>query len=446
MHRQRVPSAAVAVRSLSVMALLLLGVVLSGCTTTREGPPLDRSIEHRWSRDIEVMYDTLPRKHKNLFFNIPEAEYRSRLVELNERAEDLTAPEFEIELRRILADVGDAHTKISFSRQMLFPLSFQSFEEGIFVIAAIPGYEQYIGSRLVQVADTSVDEYRHLAREITPHDNPSQLAMWTPVYLALPSVLSGLGVVDSQAEITYTLSRPNESETEDVTLPAVERESVSRLISIRDWVRDRGVSLPVSRRNTDAIYRHEYLAEHEAVYVQYNSCREDKAYPMDTFVDDVFAVVQEQAPEVMIVDLRRNSGGDSRVLHPFIDAAVEWTGGVGQGGAEDGGGAERKLYVLIGRNTFSSAVLNAIALKQEAGAVFVGEPSGGRPNHYGEIKSLELPDLGRRITYSTKYFDVYEGGDPPALMPDIEVPFSYEAYVEGRDQALEAALGAGPES
>lgn len=104
-----------------------------------------------------------------------------------------------------MADVADAHTSVSFAGKTLFPLSLQSFEEGIFVIAAIPGYEEFIGSRLLEVRDTSVDEYGDMAGEITPHDDPSQLAMWTPVHLALPSVLAGLGVVDAQAHITSTL-------------------------------------------------------------------------------------------------------------------------------------------------------------------------------------------------------------------------------------------------
>lgn len=439
MHTKRATRAAVAARLIPAIVVLILGFALLGCTTTNPGPSLDRNVDHMWSRDIEVMFDTLPGKHKNLFFQLPEAEYRKRLVELNERAADLSAPEFEIALRRILAEVGDAHTNVSFAHDSLFPLHFQAFAEGIFVVAATPGYKEYIGARLEQVENTTVEEYLAKAREITPHDNASQLKRWTPVYLTIPTVLAGLDITESQSKVTYTLVDQERSVAQRVSLPAVRRESVSQLISIRDRVEDRGVSQPVSRQNTEAIYRHEYLAEHETVYVQYNSCMEDDSYPMQHFVDDVFATVEGEEANVMIVDLRRNSGGDSRVLQPFIDAVVEWVGA-----AESDTGAERELYVLLGRNTFSSAVLNAIALRQEAGAVFVGEPSGGRPNHYGEIKSIELPDLGRRLTYSTKYFNLYEAADPQTLMPDIEVPNSYRAYLEGRDLILEAALESDP--
>ena len=254
--------------------------------------------------------------------------------------------------------------------------------------------------------------------------------------LTLPTVLAGLGVIDSEAEVTYTVERPDGS-IQDVAIPSIERETVSGLVTIRDRLGEQGVTVPVSRRDTEKLYRYEFLAEHDALYVQYNSCREDDSYPMDRFVDDVFGTIRERDASGLIVDLRRNGGGDSRVLHPFIDEVVAWSGG--ESGERDGG---RTVCVIIGRYTFSSAVLNAIDLKQRADAVFVGEPSGGRPNHYGEVKSLQLPDLGRRVTYSTKYFTHYKAGDPPALMPDIDAPDSFEAYVRGRDPALETALEA----
>jgi C-terminal processing protease CtpA/Prc len=290
-----------------------------------------------------------------------------------------------------------------------------------------------------------VEEFRELAAEITPHDNDSQLEMMTPHYLAMPGVLAGLGVSDSTEEVTFTL-RLEDGSSETIAVPAMERDSVSRLVSIRDRLRADGVDLPVSRRTNGKLYRFEYLAGRGVVYVQYNSCREDESYPMGRFVADVFDTVGRRDAETLIVDLRRNSGGSSPVFGPFIDEAAAWIGGADAPGAAENPSAEtpdaRELYVLIGRDTFSSAVLNAIDLRQEAGAVFVGEPSGGRPNHYGEIKSLELPDLGRRLTYSTKYFTHYEEGDPAALMPDIEAPVSFEAYVDGRDPALEAVLEA----
>jgi C-terminal processing protease CtpA/Prc len=104
-------------------------------------------------------------------------------------------------------------------------------------------------------------------------------------------------------------------------------------------------------------------------------------------------------------------------------------------------GREHGLFVLIGRRTFSSAVLNAIDLKQKAGAVLVGEPAGGEPNHYGEARSFELPYSGLSVQYSTKYFDTYRDGGE-TLVPDIAAPPRFEELAAGRDPAIEAVMRA----
>jgi C-terminal processing protease CtpA/Prc len=51
-----------------------------------------------------------------------------------------------------------------------------------------------------------------------------------------------------------------------------------------------------------------------------------------------------------------------------------------------------KLFVIINRGTFSSALLNAITLNQEYNSILLGEATGGKPNHYGEISSFILPN------------------------------------------------------
>ena len=97
------------------------------------------------------------------------------------------------------------------------------------------------------------------------------------------------------------------------------------------------------------------------------------------------------------------------------------------------------FFVIVGRRTFSSAVLNAITLKGSSEALFFGEPTGGKPNSYGEIQTISLPRSGLAATCSTKLFEVVEG-DPPAFNPDITVQISSADYLAGRDAVLEEIL------
>ncbi len=62
------------------------------------------------------------------------------------------------------------------------------------------------------------------------------------------------------------------------------------------------------------------------------------------------------------------------------------------------------MYVLIGRETFSSATLNALDFKEMTDAVFVGEDTKEKPNHYGEIRGPTLPNTRLKVGYSTEYF------------------------------------------
>lgn len=101
-------------------------------------------------------------------------------------------------------------------------------------------------------------------------------------------------------------------------------------------------------------------------------------------------------------------------------------------------GKEGRLFVIIGRQTFSSGILNAVALKK-AGAILIGEATGGKPNHYGEVKSFTLPNSNLDVTYSTKYFKMLSE-DTPSLMPDIPAPLTMADYLKGINTPIDTAI------
>src|SRR5262249_25597824 len=98
------------------------------------------------------------------------------------------------------------------------------------------------------------------------------------------------------------------------------------------------------------------------------------------------------------------------------------------------------IVVLIGRYTFSSAYLHAARLKEKLGATLVGEPTGQKPNAYGEVRTFALPHSQILVRYSTKYWRT-TAGDPPSLEPDVLVRAAAAHYFGLRDPVLEAALG-----
>ena len=198
-----------------------------------------------------------------------------------------------------------------------------------------------------------------------------------------------------------------------------------------DWYVNIGETTgwPLYRRNRNTLYWYEHLKDSGTLYFKYNSCQNMPDRPFPEFSGELLARLKTEPIERLVIDLRNNGGGNSMILMPFVAelAKIEKINRTGQ------------LFVILGRQTFSSAILNAIALREQTRAQFFGEPTGGKPNHYGEVKSIQLPHTKIAVSYSTKFFR-HSKEDTPSLLPDHTVEMSIEDYVAGRDPVLEAIL------
>ncbi|HEY0656049.1 MAG TPA: S41 family peptidase [Chryseosolibacter sp.] len=82
-----------------------------------------------------------------------------------------------------------------------------------------------------------------------------------------------------------------------------------------------------------------------------------------------------------------------------------------------------KVYVLIANRTFSSAMMMANAVKDYSLATVVGEPSGDAPNHLGEIVAVRLPNSGISCWLPSALFIRANGDqeDNNPVVPDIVI-------------------------
>ena len=77
--------------------------------------------------------------------------------------------------------------------------------------------------------------------------------------------------------------------------------------------------------------------------------------------------------------------------------------------------------------------------KRMTEAIFVGEETGGKPNHFGEIKSFRLPYSGLKLKYSTKYFKRTDE-DINTITPDFIIETSFDEYIRGIDPVFDWVL------
>src|SRR5262249_61709986 len=100
-----------------------------------------------------------------------------------------------------------------------------------------------------------------------------------------------------------------------------------------------------------------------------------------------------------------------------------------------------KLFVIIGRNTFSAAQCGVTHIERNTNAIFVGEPTGSSPNHVGESNVLNLPYSKMRASISDLYWQNSVAMDYRTwIAPQIYTPPTFAAFRADRDPALEAIL------
>ena len=78
--------------------------------------------------------------------------------------------------------------------------------------------------------------------------------------------------------------------------------------------------------------------------------------------------------------------------------------------------------------------------------LFVGEPTGGHPNHDTDTGRLVLPNSGLRISYSPFFWDYSFPGDKRVwIAPHLAVDLSSDDYVNGPDPVFDAVVRYAPE-
>jgi len=368
----------------------------------------------------------LPARHKNLFFKIKPEEFRATVASLRSQIPNLTKPQFLMGLSRLVASVGDSHTSFTVMPQNAFPMKLYWFKEGICITDTTPEHRELLNGRLTAVDGHPIDEVVRAFAAIFPHDNEAQVKDFVPRFLGSSEHLLGLGLVADPAEATFSV------ETDDGKTVSAKLKSLP-LADVRKvaWAApqaDRS-ELPFYRRMAASAYEYFYMPRARTLYFAYNSCRDLPDRPFAKFAEELWSVAKKNPVDRMIIDLRINGGGDSSILDAFINELAA-NADLNQKG---------RLFVILGRRTFSSAILNALDLKKKTKAIFYGEPTGGRPNHYGEIQTLALPNLKLAVSYSTKYFKFVDG-DEPSLVPDVLVELTLEDYLALRDPVLEAIL------
>ncbi|NFO13621.1 peptidase S41 [Clostridium botulinum] len=374
--------------------------------------------------DIEFLKKELPKKHKNLFFSKSKEEFNDEIDSLINNVSRYSDEEINGELAKIIVSINDSHTNVDIMGSLAYPLSFFQFGDDIYLVDGDSEYKEYWGKKLVSINGYSIENLKEKLEPFISKDNEAISKNQFSVLLKCVEVLKLSGIV-KEDNATFTFEGLSNA---DVMIKPVTMEEYMniRTLSSDEEFKNR---FPISKQNSNDNYWFKYIEEENTVYVKYNSCMEMKEYSFSDFTKDVFNVIDTKNATKLVVDLRDNGGGNSRIFEVFLDEIKkrENTNKVGN------------LYAIIGRRTFSSAVLNAMSLRNETNSTLIGEPTGGKPNHFGEVKTIHLSNVNIDVNYSSNYFKTSDE-DTDSIYPDIEINLNAESFFNGQDDFLKYVI------
>ena len=392
-----------------------------------------------WQEDLRFMAREMERRHRNLYHTVSRASFDSAVKALHERIPSLGRHQIIVGMARIVGLVQDGHTNVSPTRDpkigfTTLPVKLYFFKDGLFIRAAHQSQARLAGSRVLRIGTMTPDQAYSRARELVGRDNEMDARFFAPFLLAMPEVLHALGITSSMTEATFVLDRDGKQET--VTLRPLGPASMMPSDTDVSWwpdsswtdMRRRGIPPLWLREDPSNEYWYEYVPEDRLVYVQYNKVANKENENIERFSDRLRAFVDSAPVDRLVLDLRLNRGGNGSLNRPLLLSLIKARHLEGRG----------KLFVIIGRSTFSAAQFLVNELEQYTDAVFVGEPSGGKANSYGDSRKIILPRSGITVRVSTLWWQEDPRDDREWKAPDIAAELTSHEYSSNMDPAVEA--------
>jgi len=379
-----------------------------------------------WQEDLSFFAAHFASGHIDFSKLYNQTQFNNEIAALRADAARLSDAEITLRLMKLVASANVGHTHVNmplFKPFHRLPLELKWYSDELAIVGAAPEYSSAIGARVLHVGKMTPEQLLAAVAPYISHETEAALRDESPGYLTLLELLEQSGVASVENRVEFNLARPG---TEPVTMAVEPRSPVAwKIENMYDVLH---VPQALYRKEPLSYYWYEYLPDSRALYIQYNRCDNDSKFSFSQFTRGLFAFADSHYVERVVIDLRFNGGGSNRVINPLID------------GLKSRGSLRSHVYVLTGPSTFSAAVDAAVALRDEFHAVLVGETAGGRPNDYGNTKTLTLPNSQLKVQYSTQFFHMVKDGDPPALQPDIPTPLKLQDVLAGRDPVLDAAL------
>jgi peptidase S41-like protein len=371
-----------------------------------------------WNADLDTLQREVPKLHANAFHATTKESFDSAIAKLRAAAPNLPPHLVAAEIARIVASLGDGHTRLTipvdpnagfFSghtptklpddpalRFHHLPVRFAWFADGLVITSA--ANKNLIGHRVARIGTKSVDEAVKAMAPLAAADNDGMRRMVIADFLAIPELLNAAGIAPS---------------TDRVTVDGVVLDAVPF-----------GAEVPWLAKSDPRPF---WFEQHDRlVYFAFNEVANGEKETLAAFTERLFKFIDEHHIDALVIDLRANPGGNGALYKPLLHALIR--------------APRLRVFALIGPRTFSAATMFATALEQNTNAIFIGEPTGGSPNGFGDSRKLVLPSSGLTVRVATLYWQRSDPRDSRnSITPHLTVVPSSADFAAHRDLVMQSA-------
>jgi hypothetical protein len=389
-------------------------------------------------------------------------EAEQRLAALEAQAADVNQAYFELELARIVALADNGHS-VNFpgprSRRFnrIADVRFTPFGEDLYVLRTSSANADLLGARLVAIDGRRVAQTRDAARTLS--GGTSAWRERGENYLVeSPEQMHALGLIERADRVSYRLQLTNGRTVTRRFTPEPANPDRVRANADR-WLYPAPAEgegegwrallnpqqAPWALQDPDTPFRMRDAPEIDAYVIEMRQNNPAPQIDIAAFMFDSLEAARTSGRRNIVLDLRMNGGGDLNYTRAWVRRLPRAVPG--------------RVFVLTSPWTFSAAISTVGYLKQEAPdrVVIVGEMVGDRLDFHSEGEVFTLPHSGAAILNATERHDYHTGcrnienchgsvvSYPIAvesLAPDIEAPWTIEAYRAGHDPAIDAIAAA----
>ena len=412
--------------------LFVVGVILSMTVYSQNQ-------KNDWNADLDYLVKELSEKHYNFFTVKSKDDFLSGINTIKQESKSLNDFQVALKTQQLIAKFGDSHTMLNFSQLLnvnqILPIHLFWVSDGLYILHTTPENEDILGCQVLSINDIPIETVIDSLSTLLTIDNQAMVKSKIPQIIPSLQVLEYFGFANTEQVELGLKTRTNQNQAYILKPSPMNRNN---------RVSFKPDSLAFSTRNENLLFTDFYYPVEKIYYMQYNKCMSkevaleyaalgymdkeeaEKLPSFQEFGEKAFKTIENEPVEKIIFDMRYNGGGNSLLGTELVEELAKRLET----------NTKIKIYVVLGRATFSSAILNAMDFKRMTNAIFVGEETAGKPNHYGEVRNFQLPTSKLSVNYSTKYFKVTDE-EVNTIAPDVEIEMSFSDFTKGIDPVYE---------